>query len=61
MNIGTSVSFAVWQDDKGIMWPIPDDLKDTKFTISGWPDKRCKGYDDFMQWVDSLNAKFTDT
>lgn len=40
----------VWVGNHGD-YVIPDYLKDTLFTKSGWPDKRGRLYAKFMEWA----------
>lgn len=41
---------------------IPDDLySKTKFTKTGYPDKRCKGFNKFMKWVKKVESNFRNT
>ena len=39
-----------WEGEHGV-YPVPEHLQDIKVTRAGWPDKRDKRYQEFMNWV----------
>lgn len=46
----------MWEGDFGV-YPIPEELRNTKFTKSGWPDRRSKTYEPFMAWASAKDAE----
>jgi hypothetical protein len=43
-------ALRIWVGNYG-NYPIPQHLQAIRLTKSGWPDKRCKLYDEFMNWA----------
>lgn len=56
MKIPTRAAVLVWEGDFGV-YPIPEELRNTKFTKSGWPDRRSKTYEPFMAWASAKDAE----
>ena len=46
----------VWVGNFG-EYEIPTHLQDVKITRNGWPDRRCKRYAEFMDWVKSVDVQ----
>ena len=45
----------LWMGDYGDHL-IPYQFRNLRFTKSGWPDKRCRLYGEFMAWVKAVDV-----
>lgn len=45
----------LWMGDYGDHL-IPWQFRSLRFTKSGWPDKRCRLYGEFMAWVQAVDV-----